>query len=636
MIDARGISEFRARQIQLLILYAACALPLIVSGAFEALQSNANSPLDWVPASFAPRAIYNQHSQIFGHGDVVVASWPGCTVDEPRLDDFLHTLRTASEFQLADGSCCFERIVCGREVLGKLTNGPQPISREEAASRLRGSLIGPDGHQTTVSIAFAPEAVGDRERLVKRIQTQIAVTCGVAELEQRLAGPIIDGLSVDQGGRSSLDSLALPSAAVVLVLACICLRSLRAGLVVFGVSAYCQGATLALVHYAGESMSALLIVLPPLIQVLAVAGGVHLTNYYFESLPRHGPRAAALEAVRLGWLPCLLSAGTTAVGIASLTASRLTPINSFGLYASAGIVLTTFLLLVYVPAIWESWPPRRTTASIPDSQLRPGAIRYARWMSSLSSLIVLFSLAVMLIGGYSLTALRASVRIETLFAPESRILRDYRWIEDHVGPLVPIDVVVSWPEEAPASTARQVTTVWRVQESLRALTKTQSSLSAVQFLPALPPQGDRPDDEYRSLLDSIFTASLPVFRDAAMTAEFDGRRYWRVTTQLTALDEIDYAAFLTQASAAVEPELASRDESSGVSVQYTGIMPLVHEIQQQLMQDLFKSFLMALALITVMMTVSQGGLLAGLVTMIPNVFPILLLFGWLGWAGIPS
>ena len=51
-----------------------------------------------------------------------------------------------------------------------------------------------------------------------------------------------------------------------------------------------QAATLAIVFYSGETMNALLIVLPPLIQVLAVAGGIHLINYYFEALPNRRPR----------------------------------------------------------------------------------------------------------------------------------------------------------------------------------------------------------------------------------------------------------------------------------------------------------------------------------------------------------
>ena len=73
---------------------------------------------------------------------------------------------------------------------------------------------------------------------------------------------------------------------------------------------------------------------------------------------------------------------------------------------------------------------------------------------------------------------------------------------------------------------------------------------------------------------------------------------------------------------------------AGVTTQQTGIMPLVHEIQRQLMQDLFKSFLFAFLIIAVVMTIVQGGLSAGLVSMVSNVFPPLMIFGLLGWLSV--
>ena len=64
-------------------------------------------------------------------------------------------------------------------------------------------------------------------------------------------------------------------------------------------------------------------------------------------------------------------------------------------------------------------------------------------------------------------------------------------------------------------------------------------------------------------------------------------------------------------------------------------MPLVQAIQQQLLTDLLTSFLAALVIITLVMTVVQAGVLSGLTAMVANVFPIMIMFGVLGWAEIP-
>ena len=43
-----------------------------------------------------------------------------------------------------------------------------------------------------------------------------------------------------------------------------------------------EGMVLAVVYYTGTPMNAVLIVLPPLVFVLTVSAGIHLSNYYLD------------------------------------------------------------------------------------------------------------------------------------------------------------------------------------------------------------------------------------------------------------------------------------------------------------------------------------------------------------------
>jgi hypothetical protein len=106
-----------------------------------------------------------------------------------------------------------------------------------------------------------------------------------------------------------------------------------------------------------------------------------------------------------------------------------------------------------------------------------------------------------------------------------------------------------------------------------------------------------------------------------------------VTARTSALSGIDYGDFLRQVRERVDPLIAAHGGTSrGVTADYTGAMPLVNAIQTALLHDLFSSFLSACGVITLVMMVVEGGILAGLVAMVPNVFPMILLFGLLGWA----
>lgn len=67
---------------------------------------------------------------------------------------------------------------------------------------------------------------------------------------------------------------------------------------------------------------------------------------------------------------------------------------------------------------------------------------------------------------------------------------------------------------------------------------------------------------------------------------------------------------------------------------YTGMVPLVYKTQRQLLFSLNESIMWATVLIAVVMMFVLKSPMAGLIAMIPNIFPIVIIFGGLGWLGI--
>ena len=637
-----SISHARLR---LLLLYTALLLPFIAWGASQALKANNNSPIDWVTNAFGPKAEYTHHCQQFGPSDTVSLSWPGCSIQNPKLDTLVNTLRTAPVF-FDNDQWLFESVTSGREVVALLSNsahqgGRPAISPDDAARRLKTHLVGPDGVTTAVVVTFNAEGLKQRKHLVDLIQMAARDLCGVPLDQQHLAGPVIDGLSVDTASQATLSRYAGPSAVVVLLLCWLNLRSLRAAAVVFALAMLCQGATLALVHYSGESMSALLIVLPPLIQVLAVAGGVHLTNYYFD-LESEGTVASRIAAaVRQGWLPCSLSAGTTAIGMASLMTSQLEPIRAFGGYSAAGVLLTVGVLLGLLPACYFYLPPvSNKNNSANATHQRAFALPWTRWATTLrrgSGAIVLGGLVLIGFGGWYASQITTSVRIETMFAANHPVINDYAWLEEHIGPLVPLEVTLSFDKSSPLSYRDKLSLLWQLGAQIEADQAFSNCLSAANCFPPIPQLPSLPLEQQNQIIEPMVQQSLASYQQLGLLNIDQGVEHWRLTTRTSALGSADYGAMLARVSQTVDQQLAQLDNANrqGLTTNTTGIMPLVHAIQGQLLDDLLVSFAAALALITLVMTLVQGGLLPGLLAMTPNVFPLALFFGFLGWRGDP-
>jgi predicted RND superfamily exporter protein len=652
------------RQRRLLLIYGLVALPLVIYGAVRTLESNSNSPLEWVPPGHPARRDYDEFRAAFGPGDTVIASWDGCALDEERLDELCRVLRCARVFHDDQGDWYFDRVVSGREAVATLGATPpgnhhgdaklagttdrlppacrsQPLTRAAALKRLQGTLVGPDGKTTCVVISFNKQGLGERSRLVPLIQQAITRFCEIAPEDQHLAGPVIDGRTVDVASSRALDCFALPSALLVLLVCYLCLDSMPGALLVFGVAMVSQAATLAMVFYSGESMSALLIVLPPLIQVLAVSGGIHLINYYFEVLPTVGPVAAPGQALQLGWLPCVLSAGTTTIGLASLLVSEVTPIRLFGAYAAAGVLVSLSLLLLVIPAFLAYWPIRRRNRADVDDPGAAASTGVWQWLTNFLArhfaIISLAALALMLGSGWGAGRMKSSVRVETLFPTASRILSDYQWLEEHLGPLVPIEVVVQLENNCQLTLNQRMALLWEIQQRLKTIEAVSATSSALTFLPQLAAPGDVPSEARQGYLEQVVARAKPLLEVQRTLHQDDGREQWRVTAFVSALQGVDYTEVLSLIRTEINPLLrpASSAPMPGVSARFTGIMPLVQAIQQQLLADLLASFVTALVIITLVMTVVQAGVLAGLTAMVPNLFPVAILFGILGWAEVP-
>ncbi|TWU06994.1 MMPL family protein [Symmachiella macrocystis] len=119
--------------------------------------------------------------------------------------------------------------------------------------------------------------------------------------------------------------------------------------------------------------------------------------------------------------------------------------------------------------------------------------------------------------------------------------------------------------------------------------------------------------------------------------ETDGRQSWRISARLPAMQELDYHQSLIDLRQVVDPVLAEVDagQRPTISAEYTGVMPVVSKSQRILLHDLYSSFLTAFGLVALAMIFVLGKIRAGLIAMLPNVFPAAVVFGAMGWWNLP-
>ena len=612
-----------------LVALVACA-PWIARSALAVLGADSTAPLEWVPASFPARQAYDRFTAEFGSGDVVMVSWPGCTLAADEVDRFVAATAAATARDL-QGRPWFDAVVTGREAVARLTAPPLSLDRATALERLRGVVVGPDGQRTCVAIGLTREGLADRRRAVAWIRDTLAQTTSAHPDEIHLAGSVIDNVAVDEASDESLRVYGGPAAAIVFLLTWVALRSFRYAVVVFVLALVCVGLSFTTLRACGDRMNPVLIVMPLLVLTLGVSGGIHLVNYLVAEYRTGQGRGAAWRAVKVGFLPCLLSSGTTAIGLISLVVSELEPIRVFGFHAAIGVLGTLVVLFLVLPGIFARWPIRRRLDAASGSA---AAVGWASLTTRHGAAITALTAVGLNAAGAGISGIRTSVGIDTLFTPTSRVVRDYEWLEREIGPLVPIEVVLRFTPDSDVRTAERLDVVQEVGDALRGLAPVSGVTSAAVFLPEFAAAGPLVSATRRVVAARRLEEALTSLADMSLIREDATGQRWRITARASALAGLDYTELLRRVRGTVEPIVADHGGAArGITADFTGAMPLINAIQKTLLRDLFSSFLSACGLITVVMMLVEGGVVAGLVAMIPNVFPMVILFGVLGWAG---
>ncbi len=635
--------------------------PLVSGGALRAVRTNRNAVKEWLPATYRETTEFNWFLEHFAGGQFVLMSWEGCTLDDQRLRLLTDKLLPARAPEAGPHRPrLFSRVITGREILDDLMAAPTKLPRKEALERLSGALIGPDGQQTCAVVMFTPEGERNPRQTLEVIWSIAVDECAIARDAIRMGGPPVDNVALDVAGERSLMRLAAVTGVVGLAISWWCLRSVHLTAMVFSAGMYSAAASFAVVWYSGGTMNSILLTMFALVYVATMSGAIHLANYYRDTALEHGVRGASGRALRLAWLPLSLATGTTAVGLASLAISELVPIQMFGIYSAVGVVISLLVLFLGLPSMLELFPPKLAVQPISTSA-RPALadmIFSDRWnvvgraILRRHAWVTAVCLAVMVVCGYGMTKIQTSVKLMNFFSSDSEIVQHYTWLEKNLGPLVPMEVVLRFDKsKCDLDLVGRIDLLRKTQERIQSLPEVGSAMSAATFTP-LPPAASRGSAGIGRAVErllvrdrarvtrSVYNKRLETHRGEYIEndylSETENEEFWRVSARVGALNDIDYGLFVAQIRGQVEPLLAKARAAGveGVSAVYTGLVPLVYKSQRTLLDGLVIGFIMDMVMIILVMMIAVRDFGAGLLLMIPSVFPAAIVFGLMGWMGI--
>lgn len=586
---------------------------------------------EWLPEGRPERMRYERFVEQFGNDQLILISWDDCRLDDVRLKQYQESLRNEPEF-----SEYFAALESSDQLVETLTNGRLQLSPQQVRDRLRGVMIGPDGICSIVA-RITDAGVANQNKTIETVLKAADRTYGLNRDQLRLAGTVYEAYAVDQSAEASLKRLVLPSTVLGLSISWFCLQSMRRAIVVLVLAGLGQLFAVAMVYYSGNKFSAVLIVLPTLVFMLTLSGSVHLMNYHADIQRRLGSKHAGVRTLLVGWKPCALSSITTMLGMGSLITSQLAPVRQFGLFSAIGLGVATVFLLLGFPVLADWFCRVESKAhSEPSSTGMQHAMaeRYLKWIEMSATPISLLGIALLILTFFGLSSLRASTKFTDMFPLQSKTNVDMAWMEKNLGPISTVEVLLTFPVNSSNSELERAGLVNRVANHLVQQPVVGGVLSAGSFLPNWTESSSIGAVSKRAILRKEIVQALPELEKRKLVSHTEQGETWRIMAKVSAISDSDYgslARIVMEETQRVIQNTALRDQ---VRAEFTGLSPVMHETQIALLTDLGYSFLSAFVLITPVMMYIARSFFGGLLLMIPNVLPVTLAFGSMGWQGL--
>ncbi len=220
---------------------------------------------------------------------------------------------------------------------------------------LTGSYLSPNGQFARAVIAINEGDLTPEDR----IEIANAATGLLDEL--RAAHPqanivINSDVLLEQDGRQAmLDDLSvlLPIVIAVCILAiCLCFRSLLLGMAILVHIAFTIVSTLGLLGYLQLQFNSISVMAPLVVVIVAVANSVHIISLLQQGLERGEDKLQAMRySLSRNFIPVSLAAITTAIGFSSLNMSSSPSIQDFGRIVALGISFAYLFTLLVLPTV---------------------------------------------------------------------------------------------------------------------------------------------------------------------------------------------------------------------------------------------------------------------------------------------
>ncbi len=386
----------------------------------------------------------------------------------------------------------------------------------------------------------------------------------------------------------------------------------------------------------GSELNALAAMFPIIMVIVGTSDIVHFYTKFFDEVKAGKSRRDAINlTVRQIGLATLMTSVTTALGFLTLATSNIASIKSFGIDAASGVMIayavTLLLSYLFLPLI-----PKEISMKVGrvSDHLAEPIVKSYFWAKARQSRIIIYSLILLGIVAWGISRVSGDYKLLKTLPRGTDITEDFLFFEEHYGGFRPVEFAVSLQEGKSIwdyDVLHGLDALETEISNTRAMNRPISIVSYVEMAHRIR-SGNKnlelPTDSSEYHKSVALAQKIPqVFTESLVSKD---ETKLRVSSNIVDIG----AEQIKELGEGLDRWIEANMDPAIMSVKRTGTSVLIDKNADFIKDNIFQGLGIALALVSFLMFLLFRDWKFLIISLIPNVFPLLFAGALIGFLGI--
>ncbi|WP_226389951.1 efflux RND transporter permease subunit [Penaeicola halotolerans] len=508
----------------------------------------------------------------------------------------------------------------------------------------QGTLFNPENGATLILITLDPAQLNSnyKETLINDVYESGKLFEENTNIKVHYSGLPFFRVMLSNIVKSELKLFLIASAIITALFLLLFFRSKKAvifPLALIGVMVIWVMGTLAILEYKITLLTGLL---PTIMIIIGIPNCIYLLNKYHQEIAQHGNKMRAMvRVIKRTGLVTLITNVTTAIGFMVLMSSDISILKEFGVVAGVNILATFVVSIILIPIVftWLPAPKGRELKHLEFKSLK-------RVLHGLDLLVhrhryrlMYGALAFSLIGMWGASKLQAVSYMVDDIPEDNFVKQDLRFFEANFRGVMPLEILIDTGNKKGVTILQNLQLIDEVEQVLAQHEDVTKPLSVVSFVKSArqayyngnPRYYDLPNSRDRAFLLSYLGKNSDMSTAMAGFVDADGQKI-RLTARVRDIGSLKMDSLI---NGEIKPAVNKVLEGSKLTADFTGTTLLFIKGNDFLIANLVQSLLLAFGIIAVIMAMLFANFRMILISLVPNLIPLILTAGIMGFFGIP-